>query len=163
MSGTPVQNVSRETLAQPDTDGSRAKNEEITAGNNHHTAFSSLKGIPNAKLNKINGWSANVAHNSDALSHDKSFTGAAYDQASDDENPEYVPHFFNLMDELREATASQCSENAVFVGTVFFGAFVFQGAFDSAVTSWYENHNKGKLWKDVKAQLNGGDGDDDDE
>lgn len=51
--------------------------------------------------------------------------------------------------------------NAVFVGTVFFGAFVFQGAFDSAVTSWYENHNKGKLWKDVKAQLNGGDEDDD--
>lgn len=43
-----------------------------SAGNNHHTAFSSLKGIPNAKLNKINGWSANVAHNSDALSHDKS-------------------------------------------------------------------------------------------
>lgn len=30
MSGTPVQNVSWETLAQPDADGSRDKNEEIT-------------------------------------------------------------------------------------------------------------------------------------
>ncbi|CCC67245.1 hypothetical protein NCAS_0A06870 [Naumovozyma castellii] len=43
--------------------------------------------------------------------------------------------------------------NSVFVGTIFAGAFVFQVLFDSSVTSWYENHNKGKLWKDVKAQI----------
>ncbi|CAR21511.1 ubiquinol--cytochrome-c reductase subunit 9 [Lachancea thermotolerans CBS 6340] len=52
--------------------------------------------------------------------------------------------------------------NSIFVGTVFASSFVFQAAFDSAVTSWYEQHNKGKLWKDVKAKLAQG-GDDDDE
>ncbi|SCV03480.1 LAMI_0H08482g1_1 [Lachancea mirantina] len=55
--------------------------------------------------------------------------------------------------------------NAVFVGTVFASAFVFQAAFDTAVTSWYEAHNKGKLWKDVKLTLgeSGDDGDDEDD
>ncbi|CCE92683.1 ubiquinol--cytochrome-c reductase subunit 9 TDEL_0E04400 [Torulaspora delbrueckii] len=52
--------------------------------------------------------------------------------------------------------------NSVFVGTVFASAFVFQATFDSAVTKWYENHNKGKLWADVKQQLKDG-GDDEDE
>lgn len=51
----------------------------------------------------------------------------------------------------------------MFVGTVFFSAFVFQTSFDSAVTSWYENHNKGKLWKDVKFKLQNGGDDDEDE
>ncbi len=49
---------------------------------------------------------------------------------------------------------------------VFGGAFAFQASFDVAITRWYENHNKGKLWKDIKpAILAGGDGegDDDDE
>ena len=55
--------------------------------------------------------------------------------------------------------------NSIFVGTVFASAFVFQAAFDSAVTSWYEAHNKGKLWKDVKLKLaeTGEDDEDDDE
>ncbi|CAG60137.1 uncharacterized protein GVI51_H09229 [Nakaseomyces glabratus] len=55
--------------------------------------------------------------------------------------------------------------NSIFVGTILASAFVFQGAFDTAVTSWYENHNKGKLWKDVKAQIGaaGGDEEDDDD
>lgn len=43
--------------------------------------------------------------------------------------------------------------NSIFVGTVFVGAFLFQTTFDSAITKWYENHNKGKLWKDVKARI----------
>ncbi|AMD22798.1 HHR029Wp [Eremothecium sinecaudum] len=51
--------------------------------------------------------------------------------------------------------------NSVFVGTIFASAFVFQAAFDTALTSWYESHNKGKLWKDVKLTLEGGDDDDD--
>lgn len=48
---------------------------------------------------------------------------------------------------------------------MFASAFVFQAAFDSAVTSWYETHNKGKLWKDVKLKLaeTGEDDEDDDE
>ncbi|QLQ81100.1 hypothetical protein HG537_0E04550 [Torulaspora globosa] len=53
--------------------------------------------------------------------------------------------------------------NSAFVGTIFASAFVFQATFDSAVTSWYENHNKGKLWADVKKQLQGADDDEDDE
>ncbi|SCU79426.1 LAFA_0B03048g1_1 [Lachancea sp. 'fantastica'] len=55
--------------------------------------------------------------------------------------------------------------NATFVGTVFAASFVFQTAFDSGVTSWYEAHNKGKLWKDVKLKIgeSGDDEDDDDE
>ncbi|ODQ57276.1 hypothetical protein WICANDRAFT_18002, partial [Wickerhamomyces anomalus NRRL Y-366-8] len=48
--------------------------------------------------------------------------------------------------------------NSVYVGTIFVGAFVFQGFFDVAVTKFYENHNKGKLWKDIKGKyLEGGD------
>ncbi|KAL3231355.1 Cytochrome b-c1 complex subunit 9, mitochondrial [Nakaseomyces bracarensis] len=53
--------------------------------------------------------------------------------------------------------------NSIFVGSVLAGAFVFQGAFDTAVTAWYENHNKGKLWKDVKAQIAAAGDEDDDE
>lgn len=49
----------------------------------------------------------------------------------------------------------------MFVGTVFAGAFVFESWFDAAVTNWYDNHNKGKLWKDVKGKFVEQDGDDD--
>ncbi|KAH3686298.1 hypothetical protein WICPIJ_002724 [Wickerhamomyces pijperi] len=45
--------------------------------------------------------------------------------------------------------------NSTFVGTIFFAGFLFQPALDSALTAWFENHNKGKLWKDVKLTLNG--------
>ncbi|CUM62999.1 uncharacterized protein PRCAT00000560001 [Priceomyces carsonii] len=54
--------------------------------------------------------------------------------------------------------------NSIFVATILGGAFAFEGFFDTAVTSWYENHNRGKLWKDVKSKfLEGGDEDEDDE
>ncbi|ODV84866.1 hypothetical protein CANARDRAFT_8004 [[Candida] arabinofermentans NRRL YB-2248] len=53
--------------------------------------------------------------------------------------------------------------NSIYVGTVLAGAFAFQGFFDVAVTQWYENRNKGKLWKDVKLQLAAAGGDDDEE
>ncbi|CDH14772.1 related to Cytochrome b-c1 complex subunit 9 [Zygosaccharomyces bailii] len=53
--------------------------------------------------------------------------------------------------------------NSVMVGTVLGCAFVFQAAFDTGVTTFYENHNKGKLWKDVKVQLANAAEDDDDE
>ncbi|XXZ99781.1 qcr9 subunit 9 of the ubiquinol cytochrome-c reductase complex [Meyerozyma guilliermondii] len=52
--------------------------------------------------------------------------------------------------------------NSIFVATIFAGAFAFESSFDVAVTKWYENHNKGKLWKDVKGKFIEG-GDDDDE
>ncbi|CAK7894078.1 cytochrome b-c1 complex subunit 9, mitochondrial [[Candida] anglica] len=53
--------------------------------------------------------------------------------------------------------------NSVYVATIFGGAFVFQGFFDVAVTNWYENHNKGKLWKDIKGNLGASEDDEDDE
>lgn len=54
--------------------------------------------------------------------------------------------------------------NSVYVATIFAGAFAFQAFFDSSVTKWYENHNKGKLWKDVKGKfLEGGEEEEDDE
>ncbi|ODV75607.1 ubiquinol--cytochrome-c reductase subunit 9, partial [Cyberlindnera jadinii NRRL Y-1542] len=52
--------------------------------------------------------------------------------------------------------------NSIFVGTIFAGAFVFQPVFDSGVTRWYEYHNRGKLWKDIKGKYVGG-GDDEEE
>lgn len=54
--------------------------------------------------------------------------------------------------------------NSVFVGTIFASAFLFQVGFDEGVTKWYENHNRGKLWADVKKQIqNGSDDDEEDE
>lgn len=54
--------------------------------------------------------------------------------------------------------------NSVYVATILGGAFAFQGFFDVGVNKWYENHNKGKLWKDVKGRfLEGGDDDDEDD
>ncbi|GMM32151.1 ubiquinol--cytochrome-c reductase subunit 9 [Martiniozyma asiatica (nom. inval.)] len=43
--------------------------------------------------------------------------------------------------------------NSVFVASVFASAFVFQVGLDEAVTSWYEERNKGKLWKDLKPKV----------
>lgn len=44
------------------------------------------------------------------------------------------------------------------MGTIFASAFVFQGFFDVAVTSYFEKHNRGKLWKDIKGKyVEGGD------
>lgn len=43
--------------------------------------------------------------------------------------------------------------NATFVATVFAATFVFQAGFDEVVTSWYEERNKGKLWKDLKPKV----------
>ncbi|KAL6670640.1 Cytochrome b-c1 complex subunit 9, mitochondrial [Candidozyma auris] len=54
--------------------------------------------------------------------------------------------------------------NSLYVATIFGGAFAFQAFFDSAITRWYEQHNKGKLWKDVKPRfLEGGDDEDEEE
>nr|7RJC_I Chain I, Ubiquinol--cytochrome-c reductase subunit 9 [Candida albicans SC5314] len=37
--------------------------------------------------------------------------------------------------------------------TIFGGAFAFQGFFDVAVNKWWEEHNKAKLWKNVKGKF----------
>ncbi|PWN31590.1 ubiquinol-cytochrome C reductase [Meira miltonrushii] len=43
--------------------------------------------------------------------------------------------------------------NSVFVGTVFFGAFAFGIAYDTATTRAWNNHNKGKLWQDIRDKV----------
>ncbi|RLV96344.1 Cytochrome b-c1 complex subunit 9 [Spathaspora sp. JA1] len=51
--------------------------------------------------------------------------------------------------------------NSIYVATIFGGAFVFQGFFDAAVNTWYENHNRGKSWHDVRGRfVEGADEDD---
>ncbi|KAK6200136.1 putative subunit of the ubiquinol-cytochrome c reductase complex [Scheffersomyces amazonensis] len=51
--------------------------------------------------------------------------------------------------------------NSIYVATIFAGAFAFEGFFDAGVTAWFEHHNRGKLWKDIKGNyLEGGDEDD---
>ncbi|WFD27890.1 hypothetical protein MNAN1_002898 [Malassezia nana] len=36
------------------------------------------------------------------------------------------------------------------VGTIFAGAFGFGIAFDTLTEKWWDNHNKGKQWKDIR-------------
>lgn len=45
---------------------------------------------------------------------------------------------------------SLLKSNAVYVAAIFTGAFAVQTLLDTGVNKWYENHNKGKLWKDLK-------------
>jgi len=40
--------------------------------------------------------------------------------------------------------------NSVFLATIFFGAFGFSVAYTQVTTKWWEYHNKGKLWKDIR-------------
>ncbi|KAN0064888.1 Cytochrome b-c1 complex subunit 9, mitochondrial [Thecaphora frezii] len=40
--------------------------------------------------------------------------------------------------------------NSVFVGTVFFGAFAFGIGYDVATQKWWDAHNHGKQWKDIR-------------
>lgn len=43
--------------------------------------------------------------------------------------------------------------NSTFVATIFATTFLFQVGLDEAVTRWYENRNKGKLWADLKPKV----------
>ncbi|CDR40689.1 CYFA0S05e03312g1_1 [Cyberlindnera fabianii] len=43
--------------------------------------------------------------------------------------------------------------NSIFVSTIFFGAFLFQPGFESGINKWWDYHNKGKLWKDIKGKI----------
>nr|CDI56676.1 probable QCR9-ubiquinol--cytochrome-c reductase subunit 9 [Melanopsichium pennsylvanicum 4] len=38
------------------------------------------------------------------------------------------------------------------VGSIFFGAFAFGIGFDLATTAWWDAHNKGKQWKDIRGK-----------
>jgi len=41
--------------------------------------------------------------------------------------------------------------NSVFVSAIFAGAFVFGVGFDVGVQSFWDNWNKGRQWKDIRA------------
>ncbi|KAG0145634.1 hypothetical protein CROQUDRAFT_658425 [Cronartium quercuum f. sp. fusiforme G11] len=43
--------------------------------------------------------------------------------------------------------------NAVFVSTIFAGSFAFSIGFDSATTAFWERHNRGKLWADIRDKV----------
>ncbi|KAJ1310739.1 hypothetical protein OPQ81_009261 [Rhizoctonia solani] len=42
--------------------------------------------------------------------------------------------------------------NSVFATTIFASAFAFSIGFDRATNAFWENHNKGKLWKDIRSK-----------
>ncbi|WWC68688.1 uncharacterized protein I206_102622 [Kwoniella pini CBS 10737] len=42
--------------------------------------------------------------------------------------------------------------NSAFVATCFVGAFAFQISFDLGTTAWWDYHNRGKQWKDLRAK-----------
>ena len=39
---------------------------------------------------------------------------------------------------------------STFALAIIVGAFAFERGFDVATTAYWENHNQGKLWKDIK-------------
>ncbi|CAD1811353.1 Ubiquinol-cytochrome C reductase, UQCRX/QCR9 like family protein [Candida parapsilosis] len=43
--------------------------------------------------------------------------------------------------------------NSIYVGTILFGAFAFEGFFDSAINRWWDAHNYAKLWSTVKPKF----------
>ncbi|SAM86251.1 probable QCR9-ubiquinol--cytochrome-c reductase subunit 9 [Ustilago bromivora] len=42
--------------------------------------------------------------------------------------------------------------NSVYVASIFFGAFAFGIGYDLATTAWWDSHNKGKQWKDIRGK-----------
>ncbi|THH33835.1 hypothetical protein EUX98_g359 [Antrodiella citrinella] len=42
--------------------------------------------------------------------------------------------------------------NSVYVTSIFAGAFAFGVSFDLGVSSFWDNWNKGKQWKDLRAK-----------
>ncbi|AFR99064.1 ubiquinol-cytochrome c reductase subunit 9 [Cryptococcus neoformans] len=40
--------------------------------------------------------------------------------------------------------------NSVFVATTFITAFTFSMGFDLATTAFWDSHNRGKQWKDIR-------------
>ncbi|PWY97973.1 putative QCR9-ubiquinol--cytochrome-c reductase subunit 9 [Testicularia cyperi] len=42
--------------------------------------------------------------------------------------------------------------NSVYVGSIFFGAFAFGIGYDLATTAWWNAHNRGKQWADIRSK-----------
>lgn len=45
------------------------------------------------------------------------------------------------------------SRNSVYVGSIFFGAFAFGLTYDMATSKFWDSHNKGKQWKDIRDKV----------
>ncbi|KPV75741.1 uncharacterized protein RHOBADRAFT_43165 [Rhodotorula graminis WP1] len=56
------------------------------------------------------------------------------------------------MSAIARPIAELFSRNSVYVGSIFFGAFAFGLTFDKATSAWWDNHNQGKQWKDIRAK-----------
>ncbi|KAI5292107.1 hypothetical protein KEM52_006612 [Ascosphaera acerosa] len=53
--------------------------------------------------------------------------------------------------------------NAVYLTSIFVGAFAFEMAFDTVSDRIWDSMNKGRQWKDIKYRYMKAGGDDDDE
>ncbi|WVR03839.1 hypothetical protein IAU60_000836 [Kwoniella sp. DSM 27419] len=42
--------------------------------------------------------------------------------------------------------------NSAFVATCFVGAFTFSIGYDLATSAWWDYHNRGKQWKDIRSK-----------
>ncbi|WVQ73719.1 hypothetical protein IAR50_003299 [Cryptococcus sp. DSM 104548] len=53
--------------------------------------------------------------------------------------------------------------NSVFVASTFVAAFTFSIGFDLATTAYWDNHNRGKQWHDIRHKYIQAGGDDEDD
>ncbi|BGP53763.1 hypothetical protein JCM8202_005535 [Rhodotorula sphaerocarpa] len=53
-------------------------------------------------------------------------------------------------EQVATTVANLFARNSVFVGTVFFGAFAFGITYDKVTTAWWDSHNRGKQWADIR-------------
>ncbi|WEW58062.1 qcr9 subunit 9 of the ubiquinol cytochrome-c reductase complex [Emydomyces testavorans] len=51
---------------------------------------------------------------------------------------------------LTPASSTFIRRNAVFLSTIFVGAFAFEMAFDTISNSVWDTLNRGRQWKDIK-------------
>jgi len=42
--------------------------------------------------------------------------------------------------------------NSVFVTTIFLSAFTFSMTYDVVTSAWWDAHNRGKQWKDIRSK-----------
>lgn len=50
----------------------------------------------------------------------------------------------------RSIYSTLIKRNSVFLGTVFFTAFAFEMAYDTATSAIWDQLNRGRQWKDIK-------------
>ncbi|KFG86916.1 hypothetical protein MANI_030330 [Metarhizium anisopliae] len=65
----------------------------------------------------------------------------------------------------REANTTCCSalfrKNYAMLAAVFTAGFAFEVGFNNGVNKWWDNHNRGRQWKDIRSKYVEETGDDD--